>query len=245
MRRFVLKVVVVAGLLGSSLVTLPAASAEPETEAATASGSVVADGGEVPDEARDVPADLTDTTDTDGDGLSDAEETSGARNPWPGGFVGMAAPGDPTDPADDDSDDDGLSDGLEVGTADGNRAGTATDPNDADTDDDGVSDTAEVVAGTDPRAADTDHDEVDDGAETEAGTDPDAADTDFDGATDGAEAEAGTDPRVSSITGTEAAGPFHFTDVPAGTYYEDGAYWATSDEVGALKRAPSSSRPVR
>jgi len=32
-------------------------------------------------------------------------------------------------------DDDGLSDGIEVGTADGNRAGTASDPNDADPDD--------------------------------------------------------------------------------------------------------------
>lgn len=238
MRRYWL-VLIVGALVASSLTVLPvqAASAQAADEPAAA-GTVVVDGGEVPDQPLAAPPDLDDPTDTDGDGVTDAQEAAGTRNPWPGGFIGMAAPGDPTDPADADSDDDGLSDGLEIGTDGGNRAGTGTDPNDADTDDDGVGDAAEVAAGTDARSADSDHDEVDDGTEAELGTDADGADSDFDGATDGAERAAGTDPLVSSVTGVEADGPFHFTDVPAGAYYEDAAYWATSDEVGALKRSP-------
>ncbi len=64
--------------------------------------------------------------DTDGDGLTDAEEVT----------LG-------TDPLDSDSDDDGLSDGDEVLTV-------GTDPLDPDTDSDGVSDFDEVEAGTDP-----------------------------------------------------------------------------------------------
>ena len=65
-------------------------------------------------------------TDSDGDGLTDAEEA----------VLG-------TDPANPDSDDDGLSDGEEVNTY-------LTDPLLADTDGGGVADGAEVAAGTDP-----------------------------------------------------------------------------------------------
>jgi hypothetical protein len=64
-------------------------------------------------------------TDTDGDGLSDADEAD----------LG-------TDPDDVDSDDDGLSDGDEVDEG--------TDPLDDDTDGDGYSDGDEVEDGTDP-----------------------------------------------------------------------------------------------
>src|SRR5690606_35074542 len=120
------KVLVVAVLAGSTLAALPVPSASAQSSPGaepSGNGTLVLDGGEVPAAPREVPADLDDTTDTDGDGVTDAQEASGARNPWPGGFVGMAAPGDPTDPADPDSDDDGLSDGLEIGTDDGNRAG--------------------------------------------------------------------------------------------------------------------------
>ncbi len=233
------KVLIIGAVAASSVTVLPVQAASAQAvDDPSANGTVVADGGDLPDGPLAVPPDLSDPTDTDDDGVTDAQETSGARNPWPGGFIGMAAPGDPTDPADPDSDDDGLSDGLEIGTDGGNRAGTGTDPNDADTDDDGVGDATEIASGTDARNPDTDLDQVDDGTEADLGTDPDVADSDFDGATDGAERAAGTDPLVSSVTGVEATGPFHFTDVPAGAYYEDAAYWATSDEVGALKRSP-------
>ena len=236
MRRLT-KVVAVVSLVASGLAVLPASGASAEPDGSGANGTLVLDDGTVPDEALAAPADDTERTDTDGDGLTDVEERAGTRNPWPSGFVGMAAPGDPTDPADADSDDDGLGDGTETGTAAGNRAGTASNPNDADTDADGVADGAEVAHGSDPRNPDTDFDGADDGAE-EGASDVLAPDTDFDGATDGDELAAGTDPQVSSITGAEAAGPFTFSDVPAGAYYAEAAYWATNDDTALLKRAP-------
>ena len=66
-----------------------------------------------------------DGPDTDGDGLSDAEEAE----------LG-------TDPEEADSDDDGLTDGEEIDLG--------TDPLDEDTDSDGMSDGDEVEIGTDP-----------------------------------------------------------------------------------------------
>ena len=75
--------------------------------------------------------------DSDGDGLSDADEITGALNPYGGATDYLSA----------DSDGDGLSDWEEVGAG--------TNPNDTDTDGDGVSDQLEVVeAGSDPLAAD-------------------------------------------------------------------------------------------
>ena len=95
-------------------------------------------------------AELIGPVDTDGDGLTDDDETN---------LHG-------TDPDDADSDDDGLSDGAEV-----NLHGT--DPNDADSDADGLSDGDEVnVHGTDPLDPDSDDDFASDGAEIAAGSDP-------------------------------------------------------------------------
>lgn len=75
--------------------------------------------------------------DSDGDGISDADELTGALNPY----------GAPTDHLSADSDGDGLSDWEEI------QAGT--DPNNADTDGDGVSDGIEVIeAGSNPLVAD-------------------------------------------------------------------------------------------
>jgi hypothetical protein len=75
--------------------------------------------------------------DSDGDGLSDADEITGSLNPY----------GAATDYLSADSDGDGLSDGDEVAAG--------TNPNNVDTDGDGVSDQVEVVeAGSDPLAAD-------------------------------------------------------------------------------------------
>jgi hypothetical protein len=101
--------------------------------------------------------------DSDGDGLSDADE------------VGIYH----TDPLRADSDNDGLSDGAEVNTY-------HTDPLDADTDDDGLSDGAEVnTYHTNPLDADSDDDGLNDGVEVSVGTNPLDADSDDDGIPDG------------------------------------------------------------
>jgi Tol biopolymer transport system component len=110
--------------------------------------------------------------DTDGDGLTDTEET------------GLG-----TDPLVADSDEDELLDGEEVETY-------QTNPLLPDTDADGLPDGEEVKDHeTDPRNPDTDADLLNDGDEIEADTDPKLADSDQDGLSDGAEASLGTDPR--------------------------------------------------
>ena len=135
--------------------------------------------------------------DTDGDGLSDSEETT---------IHG-------TDPNDADTDDDGLSDGEEVLTVgtdpldddtdgddldDGEEVNdTGTDPLNPDTDGDQLSDFEEgVFFGTDPLDFDTDGDALGDGEEVLTyGTDPTEFDTDSGGVDDGTEVlVAGTDP---------------------------------------------------
>ena len=136
--------------------------------------------------------------DTDGDGLSDQDETN---------IHG-------TDPNLADTDGDGLSDGAEItiyGTdalsadSDGDGLGDAaeinshgTDPNRADSDSDGLSDPAEInTHQTNPNQADTDQDGLTDGNEVSVhGTDPKDADTDSDGLSDGYEVSNGMDPLV-------------------------------------------------
>lgn len=102
--------------------------------------------------------------DTDGDRLSDREETDELG----------------TDPLSPDSDGDGLTDGEEVRLY-------ATDPLAADSDGDLLSDLREVRhLGTSPRASDTDRDLLGDNEEiSRTGTDPLAADSDGDGVIDG------------------------------------------------------------
>jgi len=85
--------------------------------------------------------------DSDGDGLTDAEETE----------LG-------TDPNKADTDDDGRTDKEEV---DGE-----SDPLVADADEDGLNDGEEFAANTDPNNADTDGDGAADGLEVERETDP-------------------------------------------------------------------------
>ncbi|MFH1468874.1 MAG: thrombospondin type 3 repeat-containing protein [Pseudomonadota bacterium] len=107
--------------------------------------------------------------DSDGDGLSNAEESD----------LG-------TDPDDDDSDGDGIKDGKEV------RQGT--DPTLADSDGDGIDDGDEADYGTDPTDDDSDDDGLVDGDELTYGADPLVADTDGDGFSDGDEISAWTNP---------------------------------------------------
>lgn len=90
--------------------------------------------------------------DTDGDGLTDAEEKD----------LGL-------DPDVADSDDDALPDGDEVSLG--------TDPLNADSDGDSLLDGEEVSAGTDPLAVDSDGDGYRDPDELTEGTDPTNADS--------------------------------------------------------------------
>ncbi|HJQ04930.1 MAG TPA: binary toxin-like calcium binding domain-containing protein [Nocardioides sp.] len=149
----------VASLLGSPLVALDLGVAPMHVTADAPTGGVEC-----------VPST---TKDTDGDGLTDAQEAQ----------LG-------TDPNNPDTDGDGLNDGTEVNT-------THTDPKKADTDGDGVNDGDEVSgaknttygsAPTDPLNADSDGDGLTDGQEiTTYGTNPNNVDTDGGGAPDGAE----------------------------------------------------------
>src|SRR6056297_2764859 len=128
-------------------------------------------------------------TDTDGDGLSDAEEAT----------LG-------TDPADPDSDDDGLDDGTEVNT-------TGTDPLDADTDGDGLGDGEEVnTTGTDPNNVDTDGDGVDDKTEVDSGTDPnDGSDFPTTGSLPPDPADVATPMKAGEVTTIKASTEFLYT----------------------------------
>ncbi len=127
--------------------------------------------------------------DSDGDGLSDAQEGELGTDPQDsdsdddGLTDGAEVNTTDTDPLDDDSDDDGLLDGAEVNTH-------GTDPNDADTDDGGVNDGDEVAATTDPLDGtddDSDGDGLPNAQEQTLGTNPNDSDSDDDGLTDGAE----------------------------------------------------------
>ena len=112
--------------------------------------------------------------DTDGDGLTDYQETSFYK----------------TDPENPDTDGDGLTDREEV-------TETYTDPTNADTDGDGLTDGDERdIHETLPDFADTDGDGLTDGDEINTyGTDPNNVDTDGDGLTDNDEITIyGTDP---------------------------------------------------
>jgi len=130
-----------------------------------------------------------DTTDTDGDGLTDPIEE----------FYG-------TNPGLPDTDSDGLSDYIEIAVLSYNPLSKDTDSDgtqDAleDFDNDGINNADEVALGTDPSLADTDGDGLDDMSEIyQHQTDPVNRDTDADGASDGKEVELGTDPRMPEMS---------------------------------------------
>ncbi|WP_240359172.1 adventurous gliding motility protein AgmC [Pyxidicoccus trucidator] len=99
--------------------------------------------------------------DTDGDGLTDAEEVTLGTDPNNPDTDGDGLPDGievnvgETDPLDDDSDDDGLMDGTEDADHDGIVDENETDPNDGDTDGDLLTDGLELGL-TEPEGTDTD-----------------------------------------------------------------------------------------
>ncbi|MES2556069.1 MAG: gliding motility-associated C-terminal domain-containing protein [Bacteroidota bacterium] len=132
--------------------------------------------------------------DTDGDGVTDGEEVHGTDDPLTAYIpVGTSDPLDPCDPIITspacDQDGDGLTNGDE--------AIIGTDPTNPDTDGDGYNDGGEVVITSDPLdpcdpnptspACDGDGDGVPNDDEASNGTDPANPDTDGDGVTDGEE----------------------------------------------------------
>jgi hypothetical protein len=103
--------------------------------------------------------------DTDGDGLSDANERANGSNPAVADTDGDGAPDsrearDGSDPTKPDSDGDGLLDSEDPV------------PMGADVDGDGLTDGEEVALGSDPRETDTDGDGQSDQEEFDEGTDP-------------------------------------------------------------------------
>lgn len=148
------------------------ATPEPTTVPATPVPTAVPPTAVPPTAVPPTPAPTVDPTDTDGDGLPDAQETQ----------LG-------TDPANPDTDDDGISDGDEVNVH-------RTDPLNMDTDGDNFYDGGELIRGTDPNNPDSDGDGLLDGDEEYIlDTDPTNPDTDGDGVNDLNEIRNGTDAR--------------------------------------------------
>ena len=148
---------------------------------------------------------LTIGTDTDGDGVTDAQEASQNTDPNdPDSFL--------------DTDGDGVPDSVEDGDG--------TDENDSnsftDTDNDDLSDYAEHGYGTNPLDGDSDSDGVGDGTEVDEGSDPadesSFADTDGDGVPNQVEIDNGTNPNnPSDATDTDGDGVPDYTENQAGT----------------------------
>ncbi|MFP6898992.1 MAG: hypothetical protein VCA38_20565 [Roseibacillus sp.] len=130
-----------------------------------------------------VPFTFPENADSDGDGISDGEELN----------VPIDTDGFLTDPRSVDTDGDGFDDNYEIANvADG--FDPTVDDSSEDPDNDGLDNGIELLIGTDPLKSDSDGDGVDDGQEDITGTDPLNPDTDFDGLNDGDEITAGTDP---------------------------------------------------
>ncbi|MDE6592070.1 MAG: cellulose binding domain-containing protein [Oscillospiraceae bacterium] len=121
----------------------------------------------LPDYYEDIIGTNKNSSDTDGDGLTDSEEFY---------YLG-------TDPTKADSDGNGINDGAEDFDNDGltnaEEIKLGTNPNAADTDNDGLTDSAEInTYGTDPLKYDTDGDGISDGDEVALGLDPKNGSTD-------------------------------------------------------------------
>ena len=159
-------------------------------------------------------------TDTDGDGVSDDDETAQST--------------DPNDPDDFlDTDGDGVPDSVEI--ADGTDP---NNPNDAkDTDGDGLSDYREGRIGTSPLTSDTDGDGASDGDEVAAGSDPtdsnDLPDADSDGVPDHVESSDGTDPNnADDFADADSDGVPDYVETKDGTNPNDATSVKDTDSDG-------------
>ncbi|WP_406670413.1 hypothetical protein V7O67_15000 [Methanolobus sp. ZRKC4] len=131
------------------------------------------------------PRNVSDTIDTDGDGLFDNNETAG----WDVTFTsskGTYTVHVESEPLVKDTDFEGLNDLQEFNSS--------SNPNDVDTDDDGLSDYVEFTIGTNITHYDTDGDGLNDMTEIIFGSDPKVVDTDGDGLFDDEEFDFGSDP---------------------------------------------------
>jgi hypothetical protein len=132
--------------------------------------------------------------DTDGDGITDAEEQYGWAV-WTTTASGISMCRDVnSDPDKKDTDGDGVEDGFE--------ASYATDPRSRDTDEDNLYDYAESFEYfSSPLTTDTDQDGISDGVEALLlNTSPVLSDTDGDGVDDSQEiSSGGTDPRLADL----------------------------------------------
>ncbi len=158
--------------------------------------------------------------DSDGDGVSDSDETAQST--------------DPNDPDDYlDTDGDGVPDSVEL--ADG------TDPNDPgdakDTDGDGLSDYQEGRLGTSPLTSDSDGDGATDGDEVAAGSDPNdpasVPDADGDGVPDHVETSDGTDPNdAQDFVDSDGDGVPSYVETNDGTDPNDADDFVDGDADG-------------
>ncbi|MEA3249783.1 MAG: hypothetical protein U9Q03_05525 [Patescibacteria group bacterium] len=151
------------------------------------------------------------SSDTDGDGMTNDEESEAGTDP-----VSADTDGDGlldqdeldvfgTDPTNPDTDGDGIMDGAEIvaGTdptiPESDEQPDETPEPVTDSDGDGLADDYENAIGSDPGDPDSDNDGLADGDEVLVfGTDPLNPDTDGDGFSDATEINAGTDPLTAS-----------------------------------------------
>ncbi|MDR9416371.1 MAG: OmpA family protein [Gracilimonas sp.] len=171
MKRIIHLLVLTLFLVGGTVVQYGCGGSEPVVEE-----PVDSDGDGLTDAEEAELGTDSNSADSDGDGLTDADEINVYE----------------TDPMNSDTDGDGLSDGDEVNSYN-------TDPNNADSDGDGLSDGDEVNEyNTDPNNTDSDEDGISDYDEIMTHeTDPNNADSDGDGFTDSQELAMGTSPTNS------------------------------------------------
>ncbi len=122
------------------------------------------------------PRNVSEFLDSDGDGLSDMNETRGWNVTFSDRLLGTLTRHVTSEFLANDTDFDGL--------ADFDEYNYSSNPRDVDTDGDGLNDYVESVLGTNINHYDTDDDGLDDGTEITFGSDPTKEDTDFDGLSD-------------------------------------------------------------
>ncbi|NOK60476.1 MAG: hypothetical protein GFH27_549297n75 [Chloroflexi bacterium AL-W] len=168
------------------------------------------DGDQLLDQFEETLGTSTESSDTDGDGISDGDE--------------LALTG--TDPTQADSDSDNDGDGLTAQE----EVAAGTNPLHPDTDRDTLDDRFELEEfGSDPRKQDTDNDGLTDDSEARLGTDPRNPDSDNDGIRDGAETytsttstdEHGLEVAVDITGAGDVAGDIQFQTLISDTLFQD------------------------